>query len=242
MPTTKEAALAKINHLRCSGSSLYHTSSYVHLAGSEAKANPHPIVDNAVVEAFGVGKCPRLVRLLSDDDVGVLVHTLKCLTGVLNNPRDVVACLDENHSILDPLSKLLYHGNAEIQQLAAACLHLIASHANGRAALIAKRTMRKIMKAFARTDEVVVQNLLDTALHVSTILAGAQEMTQNSYVPIILDKLKQEPLSDAVVLRTLRLLKAFVNDAMSGTVLRIVEAGGVEMVSRFVFSKSKTVS
>ncbi|RHY49513.1 hypothetical protein DYB34_011617 [Aphanomyces astaci] len=63
-----------------------------------------------------------------------------------------------------------------------------------------------------------------------------------SYVPIILDKLKQEPLSDAVALRTLRLLKAFVNDAMSGTVLRIVEAGGVEMVSRFVFSKSKTVS
>ncbi|RHY32699.1 hypothetical protein DYB32_002328 [Aphanomyces invadans] len=241
MPPAKEAAITKINHLRCPGATLFDTTSYIHLAGAEAKANPRPIADNAVVEAFGAGKCPRLVRLLADEDVHVLIHTLKSLTGVLTNPRDVVACLIEENNILEPLSKLVYHANEEVQKLSAACLNLISSHANGRADLIARRTMRKIVKAFVRTDEIVALHLLDTALHVSTLLSGAQELTQNNYVAIILEKLKQEPISDSIALRTLRLLKAFVNDAMTGTVVRIVEAGGVELVSPFVFAKSKPV-
>ncbi|KAF0685044.1 Aste57867_23073 [Aphanomyces stellatus] len=239
MPSTSTHP-AKINHLRCPGSSLHHTTSHRHLAGSEAKLNPPAIADNAVVEAFGLGKCPRLVRLLGDESEAVLLHTLTSLAGVLSDPRDVVLCFDEHAHVLEPLAKLVYHANDAIQERTAECLKVISSHANGRAELISSRTMRKILKAFVRTEEQLMVHLFDTALNVGSLLSGAQEMTQNGYVNIVMDKLKHD-LSDAVLLRTLRLVKIFVNDGMSGTVLRVVESNGVETVSRCVFSKVKPV-
>ncbi|CAK4677120.1 unnamed protein product [Aphanomyces euteiches] len=231
----------KIHHLRSSGATLFKSTTHRHLAGSEAKANPAPIADNAVVEAFGLGKCPRLVRLLNETDEAVLIHTLKSLGGVLNDPKDAVACFDEKLHVLEPLSRLIYHNNIDIQQLVASALCLISSHANGRAEFLSQRTMRKILRAFVSTDDILLTRLLDTALNISTTLSGAQDMTQNSYVPVILDKLKQESSSEAVVLRKLRLLKAFVNDAMSGTVIRIVDAGAIELTSKYIFSKSKSI-
>ncbi|KAH9148381.1 hypothetical protein AeRB84_008254, partial [Aphanomyces euteiches] len=138
----------KIHHLRSSGATLFKSTTHRHLAGSEAKANPAPFADNAVVEAFGLGKCPRLVRLLNETDEAVLIHTLKSLGGVLNDPKDAVACFDEKLHVLEPLSRLIYHNNIDIQQLVASALCLISSHANGRAEFLSQRTMRKILRAF----------------------------------------------------------------------------------------------
>ncbi|OQR93377.1 hypothetical protein THRCLA_08457 [Thraustotheca clavata] len=228
------------HHLRCSGSTLYKISPYRHLGQVEAKANPSAIPNNAVVEAFGADKCPKLIRLLNEDDEATLLHALRCLAGVLKMPNDVVNCSNNSQHVLEPLAHLVFHNNQEIRRSAAIALTGFSAHAVGRAELISQKTMRKILKAFHRDDTPLLESLFDTALNVSSIMTGTQELSKHGYPSAVVEKLKRS-ITDSIRCRALRLLKACVNDGIPGTVLQVVELGGVEVVSKSIYSKNKDV-
>ena len=229
---------AGIVHLRSAGATLYKRNANQHLHLCESKPNPKCIGQNDVVEAFGMGKCPKLVRLLLEQDEQVLLKTLQALTTVLKSPQDAVVCCD-NH-ILDSLCQLLFHDNAEIQLLTALAFEILAEHSHVRAVMIEEGVTRKINKAFAKQDEKILLHLYNAMLKFSSIMGGAQEVSQNGFVQIALDKLKQDT-SDEIRIRALQLLKACVNDGISGTVLRTVDLEGVEICTKHIYSKNKLV-
>ncbi|EQC37209.1 hypothetical protein SDRG_05435 [Saprolegnia diclina VS20] len=241
MPQAEAAVMsARINHLRNPGATLYKTTTVRHLGRVEAKPNAALIADNAVVEAFGADKCPKLAQLLKEENENTLLHALRCIAGVLKMPTDVVNSTHDEHHVLEPLGNLVYHNNAAIRRLAATALRVFASHAVGRAELVRYRTMRKILKVFGRNDNELMEPLFDTALHVSSTMSGVREMSQHGYPAVILEKLKRDA-SDSIRVRALQLLKAFVNDGIPSTVLHIVELGGVDAVAKFIHSKNKDV-
>ncbi|KDO29346.1 hypothetical protein SPRG_05882 [Saprolegnia parasitica CBS 223.65] len=235
-----DANARSIHHLRNPGATLYKTTTVRHLGRVEAKPNAAPIADNAVVEAFGADKCPKLVQLLKEDDESTLLHALRCVAGVLKMPTDVVNSSRDEQHVLEPLGNLVFHNNAEIRRTAAIALRVFASHAVGRTELVRYRTMRKILKAFGRNDNELMEPLFDTALHVSSTMAGVREMSQHGYPAVVLEKLKRDT-SDSIRVRALKLLKAFVNDGIPSTVLSIVELGGVDIAAKFISSKHKDV-
>ncbi|OQR97885.1 hypothetical protein ACHHYP_09880 [Achlya hypogyna] len=180
------------------------------------------------------------VRLLGEEDEATLLHALRCLAGVLKMPNDVVNCSNDPHHVLQPLTQLVYHANADIRRAAAAALTVFSTHSVGRTELIAHKTMRKILKVFGRNDNALLESLFDTALNLSSIMSGTHEMSQHGYPAVVLEKLKRDT-SDAIRVRAMRLLKAFVNDGIPTTVLNIVELGGVDVVAKFIYSKHKDV-
>ncbi|KDO16214.1 hypothetical protein SPRG_18252 [Saprolegnia parasitica CBS 223.65] len=115
--------------------------------------------------------------------------------------------------------------------------------------------MRKILKAFGRNDNELMEPLFDTALHVSSTSGGRPRdeparvrfvcprscaASIARYPAVVLEKLKRDT-SDSIRVRALKLLKAFVNDGIPSTVLSIVELGGVDIAAKFISSKHKEV-
>lgn len=223
--------VAPIRHLQAPGSFLYKCSTPQHLARVEAKHDVDEIPYDRVAEAFGAVKWPHLLHLLEDGDAVLQKRVLRAMVSVFKLPQDLAMCLKQG--VLEMIESGVLDEDAEIAELSATVLSVMLDSPLGRLAVMAGKTVVRVSPVFASAAHATTTaRLYDALLRLSRSFPGAQLLTSNGYLALVLAHLKRASLRDELVLRALQLLKHLLNDSVEGTAFKAIEMDALPLVAR----------
>ena len=222
-----------IQHLRSAGSFVSCGSFQDHIQRFEVNDNPQLILNSSVVEAFGRGKCPKVVRLLTHRKEDVVQKALLTLTSILKFPQDVAMCV--KCGILVHLEKYLMNSTPTLRSLSAKCIELIALTANGKRALLDGNTPSRIHESLHDKQIDVRYHITTALIQCSSTTNDATVLTSSDYIPIVVRRLQIEPRGNLQVL-VLRLLKNCVCDTNTDSLKQAYDAGAVDAIFPLIAS------
>lgn len=211
-------------HLQCAGSYLHNITTQTHLASHENKGNSSMVNKQRVVDAYGAQKCPKVVRLLQDEDSQVVTQALKTLTCMLKIPADVTVCLQCD--VLPALETFMLSEDNTIRTYTSQCLELLAMDANGRNKMLQEETSSKIIVGLGDSVEKVRRNILSCAVHLSSRAQNAMQLSECGCIEKSIHAVRTEKKSELRGL-ALHLLKNCVNDSKETSILSAIDLDAV---------------
>ena len=121
---------------------------------------PVPKAETVIVEAFGMRKCPKLVEQVASENDETRRNALAVLCDEMHNPVSVTGCVEAGAvGILNQyVSK---SQDAETKERASRAFAIMASDANGRAAMLAQNSAYEVIPAIDDVDVNVRSNVYE---------------------------------------------------------------------------------
>ncbi|CAM9977107.1 unnamed protein product [Pylaiella littoralis] len=171
----------------------------------EAKPQPTANTPGKIVEAFGLGKCPKLAEQVRSESLLVRVNTLKVLCDEFKNPTIIAGSVKAGlmrqvrsiRSFPVTLPKMVLDSDLDTRKFSSETLAAAARDYNGRAALLeaSKREARAPETIFTALDDGSVdvrRNVYEALANTSTIGPGTRALVDAGYPAKLVDKAVNE--------------------------------------------------
>lgn len=235
---------------------LHKRSTPQHLTLVSVKYDVKEAPYERVSEAFGVENHPHILHALEEGEPVLRRRVLEALASVLKLPQELVVSM--KHGLLELVEggitggvhdgdasaapRQLSESDAELQELSARVLSVMAESPCGQAELLKGETITRIKPVFAAAaNKRTCQHLYDALLLLSASFTGARQLSSARYLPVVLDQLKGCRLNDALRIRALKLLKNLANDGVDATTFRALELGAVAQCAKRLHSPNSEV-
>lgn len=152
----------------------------------ETKGDPTDVSPAKISEAFGSGKCPKLIEQCKSDNIEIRQRALAVLCYELRNPLVVVDCLLSPNSTtlqaLQCLSRNLSQNDLLSRVRSAEAFAKAAEDANGKVAILHERNVGVVLPSLikaARDDSMKVRLLVFRCLaNLCETVAGAKSLVR----------------------------------------------------------------
>jgi hypothetical protein len=106
---------------------------------SRFENKPHPIEapETKIVEAFGLGKCPKLVQQVGSLEIDVRVNALVVLCDEFRNPYSIDGCV--RAGVIPVIAQMIVDPDFNTRLRASEALHIAAGDANGLKSILEYR-------------------------------------------------------------------------------------------------------
>jgi hypothetical protein len=160
---------------------------------NEIKDNPVASEETKIVEAYGLEKCPKLVRQIGGANVDVRIKALAVLCNEFNNPYSIDGCAREG--VIAILASMVSDPDFTTRVRASKALALAAIDANGLAAILMDETIPQILGGIDDPSEVVRFNVYECLLYVTRTPAGidacVQFGTTQAFAKVLMDEVDE---------------------------------------------------
>jgi hypothetical protein len=145
-----------------------------HLARFEAKGMPVEPPVTKIVEAYGLGKCPKLVQQIAGDDLEVRINALTVLCDEFQNPYSIDGCA--RNGVIGVLSKMIKDPDYTTRVRATKALSIAAEDANGVKSILEdeETVIPQIVEGVEDPSEIVRGNVYQCLLNVTRSADGVE--------------------------------------------------------------------
>lgn len=143
---------------------------------SRFEAKPMPVEPpvTKIVEAYGLGKCPKLVQQIAGDDLEVRINALTVLCDEFQNPYSIDGCA--RNGVIGVLSKMIKDPDYTTRVRATRALAIAAEDANGVKSILEDEevVIPQIVQGVEDPSEIVRGNVYQCLLHVTRSADGVE--------------------------------------------------------------------
>lgn len=127
-----------------------------------------------IVEAYGLGKCPKLVQQIAGDDLEVRINSLTVLCDEFQNPYSIDGCA--RNGVIGVLSKMIKDPDYTTRVRATKALAIAAEDANGVKSILEdeETVIPQIVGGVDDPSEIVRGNVYQCLLHVTRSADGVE--------------------------------------------------------------------
>ncbi|CAM9585404.1 unnamed protein product, partial [Hapterophycus canaliculatus] len=136
----------------------------------EAKPQPTANAPGKIVEAFGLGKCPKLAEQVRSDSLLVRVNTLRVLCEEFKNPTTIAGSVKAG--LMSNLPKMVLDPDLDTRTFSSKAMVAAAKDYNGRTALLEARAPETVLSALDDDSVDVRRNIYETLANTSTTGPG----------------------------------------------------------------------
>ncbi|CAM9470097.1 unnamed protein product [Ectocarpus sp. 6 AP-2014] len=162
----------------------------------EAKPQPTANEPGKIVEAFGLGKCPKLAEQVRSDSLLVRVNTLRVLCEEFKNPTIIAGSVKAG--LMSTLPKMALDSDLDTRKFSSKAMVAAARDYNGRTALLKARTAtltdarapETMFKALDDSSVDVRRNIYEALANAST--TGTRALVDAGYPARLVDKAVNE--------------------------------------------------
>lgn len=139
-------------------------SSDTYFSRFENKDQPSESSPTKIVEAFGLGKCPKLVGQICSPDISVRVNALSVICDEFRNPYSVDGCV--RAGVIPILAEMIVDPDFTTRVRSSQALHLAAVDATGFAAILERQdtVFPRLLSAAEDPSEDVRNNVYNCLL------------------------------------------------------------------------------
>lgn len=144
------------------------------MARFEVKGMPVEPPVTKIVEAYGLGKCPKLVQQIAGDDLEVRVNALTVLCDEFQNPYSIDGCA--RNGVIGVLSKMIKDPDYTTRVRATKALAIAAGDANGVKSILEDEefVIPHIVEGVDDPSEIVRENVYRCLLNVTRSADGVE--------------------------------------------------------------------
>lgn len=164
----------------------------LHADRFENKGMPVPYPDTKIVEAYGLGKCSKLVQQIAGSDLDVRVNALAVLLDEFKNPYSIEGCAREG--VIRVLGKMIKDPDFTTRVRATNNLALAAQDANGLASILDDEeiVVPQIISGIDDPSEVVREHVYNCLLNITRTQAGVNACVKHGVIAAYVNVLKDE--------------------------------------------------
>jgi len=202
----------------------------------ENKDMPHEIAPTKIVEAYGLGKCPKLVNQICSSDLDIRINALAVICDEFKNPYSIEGCVREG--AITVLAAMITDPDYTTRVRATCALHLAALDANGFGAILKyqNEVFPKLVEGVYDPSEVVRENVYKCVLATTRTAEGIEACVVNRVTKAFVEVLAKEiNVLQPILLRTLHnivgsesgLLEA-LNSKAVGAFIKLIDASQLQ--------------
>jgi hypothetical protein len=180
------------------------TRNDTYLVRFENKDMPKDAAPTKIVEAFGLGKCPKFVRQICASDLDIRINALAVLCDEFKNPFSIEGCVKEG--VLTVLAGMITDPDYTTRVRATNAIYLAALDANGFASILINQgeVLPKLVEGVADPSEVVRENVYKAVLAMTRSAEGIDACVTNNVTKAFVEVLNDEiSMLQPILLRTL---------------------------------------
>lgn len=168
------------------------SSSGLHMNRFEAKGMPVEPPETKIVEAYGLGKCPKLVKQIAGDDLEVRINALQVLCDEFQNPYSIQGCAQAG--VIGVLSKMIKDPDFTTRVRATNALAIAAGDANGLISIIEdeQSVIPQVLAGFEDPSEIVRGNVYNCLVNVSRTMEGVDICVNHKVTQAFVKVLREE--------------------------------------------------
>lgn len=150
------------------------TDNSLHMHRFEVKGMPAEPPVTKIVEAYGLGKCPKLVQQIAGDDLEVRINALTVLCDEFQNPYSIDGCA--RNGVIGVLSKMIKDPDYTTRVRATKALSIAAEDANGVKSILEDQdvVIPQIVQGVEDPSEIVRGNVYQCLLNVTRSADGVE--------------------------------------------------------------------
>eukprot|EP00903_Cladosiphon_okamuranus_P009251 g8827.t1 len=156
----------------------------------EAKQQPTANEPGKIVEAFGLGKCPKLAEQVRSDSLLVRVNTLRVLCEEFKNPSIIAGSVKAG--LMSTLPKMVLDSDLNTRNFSSKAMVAAARDYNGRTALLEARAPETVFTALDDDSADVRRNVYEALANASTTCPGTRALVDAGYPAKLVDKAVHE--------------------------------------------------
>lgn len=179
-------------------------SSVIHMSRFENKGDPTETPETKIVEAYGLGKCPKLVQQIAGDDLEVRNNALAVLCDEFKNPYSIEGCA--RAGVIGVLSKMIKDPDFTTRVRATNALSIAADDANGLGSILEDQeiVIPKVVAGVSDPSEIVRGNVYYCLLNVTRTTEGVASCVKHKVTQAFVSVLNDEvDLLKPVILKAL---------------------------------------
>eukprot|EP01039_Chlorochromonas_danica_P000119 gene119-127_t len=170
----------------------------------EVKDMPKPSAPTKIVEAFGLGKCPKLVEQICGTNLDVRINALEVLCDEFKNPYSIEGCAREG--VISVLAQMVVDPDFTTRMRSSRALMIAAGDANGLASILDNHdnVLPMLVRGVNDPSEVVRGHVYECILAISRTTAGIHACVRHGVTTAFVTVLRKE--ADAlkpIILRTI---------------------------------------
>lgn len=196
-----------------------------HLAQFEVKGQPIPGAPTKIVEAYGLGKCPKLVEQICGPDLDVRINALEVLCNEFKNPYSIDGCAREG--VISVLAQMVVDPDYPTRMRSTKALQIAANDANGLSSILENHqtVLPMLVKGVNDPSEVVRGHIYECILGITRTPAGIHACVRHGVTTAFVFALRREAdLLKPVLLRTIHNIAADEAGLMEAIDSKAVEA------------------
>ncbi|KAG5191483.1 Rtdr1 protein [Tribonema minus] len=156
----------------------------------EAKENPSAKGSSTIVEAYGLGKCPKLVEQVQSEDPEVCQNALKALCEEFHNPASIASCARAN--VFTVLPAFTLSSSQVTRARSSRALALASRDYNGRNALLRVGFLTTVYPSLDDESPEVRANIYEALEGTSRMPAGTRALVHAGYPERLVAKARDE--------------------------------------------------
>eukprot|EP00904_Undaria_pinnatifida_P007150 jgi/Undpi1/3565/HiC_scaffold_16.g06937.m1 len=169
----------------------------------ETKPQPTANAPGKIVEAFGLGKCPKLAQQVRSKDLEVRVNTLRVLCEEFKNPTSIAGSVKAG--LMSTLPKMTLDLDLDTRIFSSKAIAAAARDYNGRTALLQAKAPATVFPALDDDSVHVRGNVYEALASASITDPGTCALVEVGYPAKLVDKaVKETPELQPLALRVLR--------------------------------------
>jgi hypothetical protein len=176
----------------------------LHMHRFEVKGQPAEPPVTKIVEAYGLGKCPKLVQQIGGDDLEVRINALAVLCDEFKNPYSIDGCA--RNGVIGVLSKMINDPDYFTRVRATQALAIAAEDANGVKSILEDQqvVIPQIVQGVEDPSDFVRGNVYKCLLNVTRTKEGVEYCVKHKVTEAFAGVLENEIDSlKPVILQTL---------------------------------------
>ena len=185
---------------------------------------PVPSAPTKIVEAYGLGKCPKLVEQICAPNLMVRVNALEVLCDEFQNPYSIEGCAREG--VITVLAEMIIDPDHITRVRASKALWLAAKDANGLAAILDNHNtvVPLLVKGVNDPSEVVRGNVYECILAVTRTSEGLHACVRHGVTTAFVVVLRKEfPELKPVLLKAIHNIAADETGLLEALDGRVIE-------------------
>lgn len=158
----------------------------------EVKGMPAEPPETKIVEAYGLGKCPKLVKQIAGDDLEVRINALQVLCDEFQNPYSIQGCAQAG--AIGVLGKMIKDPDFTTRVRATNALAIAAGDANGLISIIEdeQAVIPQILAGFEDPSEIVRGNVYNCLVNVTRTMEGVDVCVAHKVTQAFVKALREE--------------------------------------------------
>jgi hypothetical protein len=158
----------------------------------EVKPMPELSAATKIVEAYGLGKCPKLVKQICGPNLNVRVNALEVLSNEFQNPYSIEGCAREG--VISVLAEMVIDPDFTTRVRATNALFRAAKDANGLASILEHQdnVIPLLVKGVSDPSEVVRGHVYECILSITRTTEGIHACVQHEVTAALVSVLRKE--------------------------------------------------